>query len=105
MLRINRKSAYADKLRSYKIVLDDKIIGAIAENETKDFDLKSGSHVIYLKIDWARSNKISFNNNGSELVELEAVSVLAGGKVIFALFYVIFLSTKWIKLTRIHPKS
>ena len=66
MLRISRNKQYYDYLRKYKIILDGKLIGKIAKDELKSFNIEPGNHTIYLKIDWCRSNKINFHVSENE---------------------------------------
>lgn len=49
----------------YKVVLDGNIIGHIKNGEEKEFDIPEGNHDLFLKIDWCRSNVLSFKDNGS----------------------------------------
>ncbi len=71
---IKRLPAYGDSLRDYKIYIDDKKIGKIGEEETKEFDLPNGAHTIYAKIDWFKSQKIQFNLSDTEEKYFEVVS-------------------------------
>ena len=70
MIRLTRGDAYTDKIRAYKIFIDDVHCGDINRNETKEFVVDDGIHVIYAKIDWCRSNKLCVNVDNST-IELE----------------------------------
>lgn len=59
-ITIQRDSGYADRLRNYKVLLDGVKIGEIRDGERKTFDVHPGNHQLWLAIDWARSNKLSF---------------------------------------------
>ena len=65
ILNIKRENSRFDQYRNYKIILDGKLLGKLSSNETKSFKINSGSHIIYVKIDWCRSNKIKFNSSNS----------------------------------------
>ena len=80
MIRITRENSFADKLRAYKIFIDDEYRGDISKNEIKEFPLDNGIHVVYAKIDWCRSNKLSIDVNDS-VVKLEVGSSLKGRKL------------------------
>lgn len=100
-LNLKRDSAYADGVRDYKVILDNQVIGNISDGQTQQFDISEGAHTLYLKLDWARSNKISFNANSSEELNFTCVSSLKGSAVLLAIVYATFLFWKYIKLERV----
>lgn len=93
------KKAYADKLRKYKIILDDNYLGDIKEGEINSFEVKTGEHTIYLKIDWCRSNKLDFYVLENDVIEFECGTSLSGWKFFINIIYITFLKNKylWIK--------
>ncbi len=97
MIRINRDTGYADRLRAYKVVLDGNVIGEIRNGQQVEFDVGSGKHQLNLKIDWCRSNMVDFEMN-QDSVQFECGSNLRGFKILLAIFYVIFLRSKYIWL-------
>ena len=102
MIRLTRGSSYADRIRAYKVFIDDVYRGDIKANETIDYAVNNGNHVIYAKIDWCGSNKVDVNINNS-ICELEIGSSLAGGKFwipFYTLLLITFFRNKylWIKL-------
>lgn len=98
-LIISRSSAYADKLRSYKIMIDENLTGTIDNGQTIELELPKGKHEVYLKIDWCRSNKVVINGlKDSDVVSLKGGSSLSGLKVFLGLFYVFFNPTGYLFL-------
>jgi len=97
-IRISRDSGYADILREYKVALDGKTIGKIRDGETKDFDLKDGNHKIWLKIDWCRSNKLTFFIHAGETICFDGCSNLKGNKKWLVLLYILFAPHKYLLL-------
>ena len=95
MIRVTRGKAWSDKLRAYKIFIDDDYCGDINENETKEFPVETGSHTIYAKIDWCSSNKLNVIVSDSPL-ELEVGPTLAGKKF-WIPFYQHLTLTLWRK--------
>ena len=93
MIRITRENSFADKLRAYKIFINDEYRGNINRNEIKEFPLYNGNHVVYAKIDWCRSNKLYVDVNDS-IVELEVGPSLKGRKF-WIPFIEIFYITFW----------
>lgn len=101
MLVIERGSGYADKIRAYSVVLDDDQIGSVGDGQTMEFELKPGTHTLYLKIDWARSNKVTFEASGNKTIRFKCGSNLRGAKVFLGVIYVFFLFNRYIKLDQI----
>ena len=66
-----RKPQYQDKLRKYKVVLDDVQTDEIKQDQTLKIEVEPGEHTLFLKIDWASSNKLLFNAKLGEDVYLE----------------------------------
>ena len=95
MIRIKRDTGYVDRLRAYKVVLDGNVIGEIRNGQQVEFDVAPGKH--QLKIDWCHSNIVNFEMN-QDSVQFECGSNLRGFKVLLAIFYMIFLRSKYIWL-------
>ena len=51
-LQITRINEYTNRLRNVKLCLDGNEIGLIKNNETVNFTIPSGSHLLKAKIDW-----------------------------------------------------
>lgn len=100
MIKIKRDSGYADRLRAYKIILDEKVIGEIKNDQEIELEIPNGSHNLYLKIDWCFSNKIDFELT-NETVEFACGSNLRGIKLFLGIFYVIFFRDQYIWLKKV----
>jgi hypothetical protein len=100
MIKLTRHSVYADRFRSYKVMLDGMEIGEIKNGEEKEFDVAPGRHQLYLAIDWCRSNTIEFEA-GEDVTEFECASNLQGKKLFLALYYILFKNDGYIALTRV----
>lgn len=94
---MKRDKGYADRLRAYKVVLDDNIIGEIKDDQQVEFDIAPGKHHLNLKIDWCRSNTVDFLVN-KDAVEFECGSNLRGYKIVLVTFYVLFMRKDYIWL-------
>lgn len=99
MIIIRRDSQYADKARSYKIIIDGNYYDKINDGEVKNINISSGKHTIQLKIDWCKSNKIDFNASEKETIEFNCGSSIKGGRFLFSIFYATILKNNylWIK--------
>jgi hypothetical protein len=61
IVRLTRVSApVRDRLRSYRVELDGKIIGKVRSGECTDFIIEPGHHRIRMKGDWTGSQTLSF---------------------------------------------
>lgn len=99
MLIISRNNSYADKARRYKVIIDENCYAEISNGERKNIDISPGSHTIYVKIDWCRSNKIQFNSLENKTVEFECGNSMNRWRQLFSLFYITFFKNNylWIK--------
>lgn len=95
MIKINRVSGYDDRLRKYKVFVDDIYLGDIRDGETKEFDVSPGQHTIYLKIDWCRSNKIKFDLNKEEKMVFDCGNATRWYNI---LLYITFLKNQYLWL-------
>jgi hypothetical protein len=59
-LIITRPRQYADRLRRYRIILDGREVGQLKASEELRVELPEGEHWMVARIDWARSNHLSF---------------------------------------------
>lgn len=98
MIRINRKSGWVDRVRSYKVIVDGQVIGDIRNGQSRDFDLAPGHHTLMLKIDWCRSPILEFDTDGRGTVEFDCSTNLHGFAILFTLFYVLFMRNNYIRL-------
>jgi len=58
-ITLSRGTGYADRLRSYRVMLDGKEIGRIGNGETKSFPVGPGQHELVVKIDWCSSTTLA----------------------------------------------
>ena len=76
MIRVVRRSAWSGRIRAFKIYIDDVDHGKIRNNETKEFMVENGSHEVYIRIDFHKSQKLPVYVDNS-IVTLEASLPLA----------------------------
>jgi len=53
VIKIQRGSGYVDKIRNYKVFINNEQVGIISEGEIKEHNVSPGTHTISTKIDWA----------------------------------------------------
>ena len=96
LMYIKREVQWVDSLRKYKICVDDQEIGVISIGEKKDFEIKPGEHEIFLKIDWGRSNKLSFNIKENQKINFACGCSIKGWKYLIGIIYAVFLRKKYL---------
>jgi len=89
-LTIKRNSEWNNRARNFKIYIDGEKIDVIGNNEIKDFKLKSGNHMLVLKIDWCRSRTFEFDikENDNKIV---SVSGFKYGGILMPLAFLLLL--------------
>jgi hypothetical protein len=97
-LSLKRDSGFADRLRDYRVLLDGREIGRIGNGEDKDFAVTSGHHQLVVKIDWCRSNIVTFDIAEDQSAKFICGSSLTGTRRAFAIFYVFFAPWKYLWL-------
>jgi hypothetical protein len=70
-LKIRRVHQAINMMRGFKILLDSKPVGAVADGETAEFSLDPGVHEVTAKIDWCRSPPVTISVEPGHVVELE----------------------------------
>lgn len=97
LIRIQRDSGYADRVRAYKVVVDGNVIGEIKNGQQIEFQIEPGRHELYLKVDWCQSHIIEFEMKQDD-IEFECGSNLRGLKIFLSIFYVTFFRKDYIWL-------
>jgi hypothetical protein len=70
-LKIVRQGGYSDTLRSYKIFVNDDLVGNVARNSVLDLDVPSGAVKVQARIDWGRSRPLVVNAAPNQTIEVE----------------------------------
>jgi len=99
MLKITRETTYADSLRNYQVELDGKLIGKIANGETRSFNISPGEHVLCMRISWCRSPRINFVVEDDDAISFKCRSALRGAKMFLGMVYILLLPHRYIELT------
>ena len=84
---ISRKSEWINRARGFKIFLDGKELGKIANAGSEEYTVDAGSHKLQCKIDWCSSPEITFEVKEGETKFFKAAS----GMKYYTLGYVFLL--------------
>ncbi|MGD1083570.1 MAG: DnaJ domain-containing protein [Verrucomicrobiota bacterium] len=82
---IRRGTSYADRLRAYKVVVDDVVVATLRAGKSVTLPVTPGSHRLQLRIDWCGSEELLFDAQDGAAIEFECGSGLAGQRRISAL--------------------
>ena len=63
---INRKSEWLNRLRSFKVFIDDAEVGAVKNGSSEEFIVKPGVHNVYLKFGIYKSMPLTVTVNDNE---------------------------------------
>jgi hypothetical protein len=70
-IRIVRPNQFADRIRSYRILVNGKDAGKIAADSTLDIAAPAGDVTIQARIDWGRSRPLTINAPAGRTIEIE----------------------------------
>jgi hypothetical protein len=89
-IAVSRDRGYADRLRDYRVLLDGSEIGRIGNGGEKSFEFAAGRHLLMMKVDWGRSNILSFEVGADQSIQFRCGSSLRGWRLVLALYYATF---------------
>lgn len=95
-LVLERTKVYRDRLRKYKVLIDDAEVGEIKAGEEKTFDLLPGPHELKLKVDWMSSPGHVVTVGAGDTVRFKC-----GGGNAWLASIDLFRPNQWIKLDRV----
>ena len=99
-LRIARTTSVPDIFRSYRVVLDGKVAGELKREQELVLSIPAGRHSLSVRIDWCGSPATTFEAKEGEAVFFECASSIADWRILFGLFYAIFLPNDYLRLRR-----
>ena len=100
-LKLTRDSGYADRVRAYRVVLDEKKIGEIRNGENKEFLVSPGQHELSVRIDWGGSKTVQFTIGENETVIFRVKSNLRGARLFSVLRYITVDRNSYLVLDRV----
>jgi hypothetical protein len=92
-LKISSKRELLNILRSYKVYVDGKLVGKVQNGKIQNFELEPGSHKVYAKLDFFKSNEIEILINENEVTEINLKgSDFIIGAVTFYIIVLLFIT-------------
>jgi hypothetical protein len=99
-ITVQRTTSYVDRLRAYKIKIDDVVVGKVKARDSVTMPIIPGRHLIVLRIDWCGSETIDFEVQPGEHVTFECGSSLQGWRILLGLLYITFLTNQYLWLRK-----
>tara|TARA_R110000737_G_scaffold342281_1_gene367002 strand:+ start:39829 stop:40239 length:411 start_codon:yes stop_codon:yes gene_type:complete len=102
-LTVRRTSEWNNKLRAFKILLNDEEVRLIEDGKTEEIELESGTHELVVKIDWCSSQTVNIAVTGNENVTFEVagfkyagwIAPIATGTFVIYYFLTKFTESSW----------
>jgi hypothetical protein len=94
-IRIRRGSEWMALARAYTVVLDGKEAGRLRRDQEIVLSVGAGAHELYLKIDWCRSNVVSFSLTEGQSMTFECGSNASAWSV---LYYIVLRPSHYLWL-------
>ena len=100
-LTLIRDSGWADYFRTYRILLDGKLICEVRNGETKLVLVSPGEHSLAVRIDWGGSKTIQFTATENETISFHIKSNIRGWRLFLALWFALFDWNSYVELKRL----
>jgi len=89
------KNVWQDRLRSYRVIVDGREVGQVANDAVLTARVEPGAHLVQLQIDWCHSNRLEISIAPGETKTLECGP---NAKPWTGLLYVTILRYKYLWL-------
>lgn len=99
-MKVTRDAGYADLVRAYAVMLDDKKIGELKNGECREFSIAPGDHTITAKIDWCGSETLRFHASDNDKLSFTVSSNLRGIKILLAAWYILFDRNAYLSMQK-----
>ena len=91
---------HGDRVRKYRVELDQREVAALAWMETVRLQVAPGPHTLRMKIDWSGSPVVPFQALGDEEIRFVCRPAHTVASVFVALFESIRKRDRWLSLER-----
>jgi hypothetical protein len=101
---VRRASAWGDKLRAYRIIVNGEDRGSVSENGETRIAVAPGRNVVRMKIDWCWSAAVDLDVDEGTVRALECGP---NAHPFLVLFYISFLKHDylWLRASRMHASA
>jgi hypothetical protein len=102
-LTIERSNEWVNKIRKIDIYLDNEKLGAVGNGKAMEFDIETGTHTIYCKIDWCSSIPVTFEIGDDRGKTFRLFSFAYGSwwRVFLASYYIAAKRDEYIQMEEV----
>ncbi|MEH7440615.1 hypothetical protein V7182_24500 [Neobacillus drentensis] len=97
VIHLKRTSQYVNRLRKFKVYLNNEYAGDIGNGEEIVLPVEKGCYQIYVQVDWVKSEIYKFNIETGKEVHLLCGSPLKGAKLFIPIFPLFLIKQLFIK--------
>ena len=102
---IERSSEWNNRIRKIGIYVNGEKVGTINNGENKEYEVESGKHEVYAKIDWCRSQKITVDTSEKEIRNIRLAGFKYGSwilPIMLGCLFIYYLSYYVFDIKLIH---
>jgi hypothetical protein len=97
-LRITRVAAVVDEYRSYLVLVDGEVVGAIRNASDETIRLPLGRHSLTTKIDWCESRPVEIQVTANGDVTCRVEPRARGARLWLAVWYALFAPRDYLQV-------
>jgi hypothetical protein len=99
LVEVQRVSGgYTEHLHPFEVVIDEEVVGRLGPGESGAFEVAPGSHELFAKINWCRSEKVDVDLTGNQKVTFRCetrANLLTDG------YWATFGRRRYLRLTQV----
>jgi hypothetical protein len=99
-ITVRRETSYPDRLRAYKVLLDDAAVATVRAGGSVTIPIAPGEHRLEILIDWCGSEALHFEALPEEHVAFACGSNMTGWRALFGIFFVLFSPRQYLWLRK-----
>lgn len=91
-LVLSRKSAWLNRARPFKVLVDGEPVGKIGNGKVEEFELSQINQTVECKVDWCYSNKYEITSAEGDIIYLQVKNGMKGFWILYAIIMITFLT-------------
>lgn len=93
-----RPGGLTDHFRSYEVFIDGNVVGSVQPGDSLTREVPPGSHEVFLKVDWCRSEKLKVHLRSGETAKFRCV---AQANILTGFYWITFGRHRYINLMQV----
>jgi hypothetical protein len=87
LLRVSRPSGYPDRIRRYRIFVNDREVGTVAAKSVTEIYVPSGRLTLSARLDWGRSKPLIIDAVPNQRIDLEVSNTYGALLALYAVTF------------------